>query len=232
MGLETLEAVLGYIYRDLGSIQRVAEMAGLNVSRIALEHTTPVTAWHNVLIEAELQGRANDLRTLTLSEFPKHVSLAAAWAAHDQDTAGTGVSPRPSKRRNPPAMSETDTMRIDQLQREIGALQAQQSAMRVQIDMGVEQNKTIIAQQQALTLALAALQKRLLNLFLLLVAVVVIGVMVAAHLWGGSNAVSGRGVDGVAGGLAVVGGVVWAVFQRDALGAGAGGAAAADRQDN
>ena len=142
MGTEQLENALGYLYRDLGSIQRIAENAGLDVSRLALERTTPVTAWHNVLVEAEQQLRIAEIYAIVRKEHPRTAGLAEAWAAYEagEGEAGKTATPARGPVKRPPRGQAGNHLsdqyrdaRMDQMQRDQATQGAQIAALVVQV---------------------------------------------------------------------------------------------------
>ena len=73
----TLQAVLAELYTDRQSAERLANEAGLDVTRVAWSPRMDDT-WHSLVEEARMQHRLYDLAAIALREYPRHVSLRLA----------------------------------------------------------------------------------------------------------------------------------------------------------
>lgn len=155
MNFSALELVYADFYRTAGDIQRMAEMAGLDPTKLAVQGTSPAVSWHNVLILAEQESRMSDLYALVRKEHPRNTELPAAWAAYQESAA----PPAQPVKRKPPRGQAGEHLsdyrmdnRIDSLQKEVADLRAQLAELKSTLNFMItqnnalnDQNKTILA---------------------------------------------------------------------------------------
>ena len=148
-----LEGLFAEFYRDGGSIQRVAEQAGLDVARLPLGNTTPANAWHAVVTLAEQEQRMAALVDVVRKEHPRNIELEPTWEAYAatqsgeaallpwvNGQAGDNVSDMHGSRAD-----ERRDARIDQMQRDMADMRVQIAGLVVQVaaltDMIRKQNE-------------------------------------------------------------------------------------------
>jgi hypothetical protein len=72
-----LDSVLAELYRDRASAERLVTDAGLDSATVAWAPKMADT-WHNILEEAEHQGKTHVLLRLAVHEYPNYAPLVAA----------------------------------------------------------------------------------------------------------------------------------------------------------
>lgn len=103
--LSALAGALAEIYSDDASIRRVARDSQLSLSRIAFD-ARPDNTWSSVMMEAELQGKVENIIVVAQKDYPLVRSLQTAAAAYRTGTAPTTTvpvtaPPPPSSARRP-----------------------------------------------------------------------------------------------------------------------------------
>jgi hypothetical protein len=81
--LSALARYLAEMYRDLGTITRLVEQAGLDASRLPLQNTSAINAWFAVCELAESETRLGGLLDLVASERPRNETLRRLRAEYE-----------------------------------------------------------------------------------------------------------------------------------------------------
>lgn len=148
-----MEDVLGYLYRSAADMQRIAEGVGLDPTLLALQGSSPVTAWHSVIALAEGEGKLADLYDMVRKEHPRNAELAAAWDAYQAVRV-----PATRRRRRPPDGQDgtilsdnyrTDN-RIDALNKELSDLKAVVARLESTLTYMISQNNALSEQNKAI----------------------------------------------------------------------------------
>ena len=139
MDFAPLETLYADFYRGANDMQRIAEMAGLDVTLLAV-HGAPVVSWYNLLTLAEQEGRMSDLYAVVRKEHPRNTDLPAAWTAYQE----SAQPPAHSVHKGPPRgqagerlsdyrNDERRDARVDQMQRDIADMRVQIAGLVVQV---------------------------------------------------------------------------------------------------
>lgn len=133
-----LENVLSDIFREVSTAARMADMAGLDVVQIDRTGSS-ADVWHSILTMAIQDGVLGALIERAQVERPRNKELPAAYAAF---VAAQPPARKPTRR--PPRGQAGDELsdyraderrdaRIDQMQRDMAAIQSQMAVLVVQV---------------------------------------------------------------------------------------------------
>jgi len=151
MDFAALELVYADFYRTAGDIQRVAELSGLDPTKLSVQGTSPAVSWHNVLVLAEQENRMADLYAIVRKEHPRNGELPAAWNAYQETSQPP--APRPAQARNTPqSMSDNYRYdnRIDALQKELSDLKSTVARLESTLNFLISQNNAMSEQNKAI----------------------------------------------------------------------------------
>lgn len=137
--LEELERILFDVFRETSTATRLADMAGLDASRID-KSGTPADVWHSIILAAQQDGLLGALVDRARVERPRNTELINAWNAFQAAAA----PPAPKVHMRPPRGQAGDDLsdyraderrdaRIDQMQRDMADMRVQMAGLVVQV---------------------------------------------------------------------------------------------------
>lgn len=112
--------MLADTFRDIPSAKVLAEQAGLDVSVLDVGNTV-AGAWHVILKAAETDGLLDNLAARTIERHPRSTYLKHLWEDYMRSPGGEASYVDVQAR---PRASDGDTVRIDQLQRDLSDTRA------------------------------------------------------------------------------------------------------------
>ncbi len=139
-----LENVLADMFREVSTAGRIADMAGLDVAQVDRTGSS-ADVWHSIVCMAIQDGVLEALVERARTERPRTQALAAAWKRY-QDAAPTPK--RATSGRSTPPMSDSYRQsadgRIDQMMRDMSAMQIQIATLQGQVATLLKQNEKLM----------------------------------------------------------------------------------------
>ena len=89
--LKQLREALANLYTSAADSIRIAEDAGLELTRLALD--TPINTWRSILSEADKNNKIQSVLAVAIEEYPENAKLAQAYRAY-LDTTNTVKKPK------------------------------------------------------------------------------------------------------------------------------------------
>lgn len=150
--LQAIECVLADLFREVSTAARLADMAGLDVTQLDRTGST-ADVWHGIVTAAVQEGVVDALLARARQEHPRNAELAAAAAAWRKALGASRPRPRGTRQgQDRDAMSDyrsSADARIDQMMRDMNALNAQLTAQVTQLTGQVAQLSAQVAQLNA-----------------------------------------------------------------------------------
>jgi hypothetical protein len=188
--LVELERVLSDIFRDISTATRLADMAGLDATKID-KSGSPADVWHTIICMAVQDGALTNIVDRARVERPRNTELTAAWNAYNNNNAmlsHTVYSSRPPSGQAGATLSDYRAddrrdARIDQMQRDLSDMRAQIAALVVQVTALTEMIKMQDRREASSTPQISNMQFAAIILAMFVMALVIF----AAVYYGGNR---------------------------------------------